>query len=78
MPYICKHVCMYVYIYMYIYTYIQTRIRWKFLLKKKENYDTNVTSKLLKEAVVDIIILMRFFYIRKLKYGTAGPSGRAV
>jgi hypothetical protein len=32
----------------------------------------------MKEAAADIIILMRFFNISKLKYGPAGPSGRAV
>jgi hypothetical protein len=57
--------------------YIQTRIRWKFVLKK-EDYDDIVASKLLKEAVVDIIILTRFFNISELKYGSAGPSDRAV
>ena len=66
---VCVSVCVYIYIYICVcvcvcvYIYIQKRIRWKFVLKK-EDYDNNVASKLLKEATVDIIIiiLMRFFH----------------
>jgi hypothetical protein len=48
----------------------------KICVKKKKNYDTNVASILLNETVVDINILMPFFKISKLKYISAGPSGR--